>query len=300
LLVKTPDANGLPRDRFSDAIPTSQPRAAAASSPGSYVPLVFNAKTAGGHPFGYIRFDDHSVGAQDQLISAFRQVRDNGGGDLVLDLRYNSGGYLYIALTAASMVTGPAANGAVFEQLRYNDKRGAETAQSALRFSSTVQYPEAQSPVGTPLPQLNLPRVFILTSGRTCSASESIINSLRGIDVQVIRIGTATCGKPYGFHEKDNCGWAFFPIEFQGTNAKGFGDYTTGFSPTCQVQDGSATLAGSAGDPLLTAARYFIDNNACPAGSATGLQSAATPIVNDETPARPAWAGRLLLPGQPH
>ena len=118
------------------------------------MPEVFNANTTGGHPFGYIQFIDHAVGAQDQLINAFRQVRDGGAQDLVLDLRANSGGYLYVALSAASMVTGPGSEGKVFEQLHYNDKRAAETAASTLNFSSQVQFAESQYPVGTQLPQL--------------------------------------------------------------------------------------------------------------------------------------------------
>lgn len=307
LLVRTPDANGLPKDRFSDALPTAQARIAGSTALSldprlanhtGYVPLIFNDTTGGGRNFGYIQFNDHDVGAQDDLIDAFRQVRDAGAQDLVLDLRFNSGGFLYIALTAASMVTGPASQGQVFERLEYNDKRASETANSTLTFSSTVQFGESRYAKGTALPQLALPRVFVLTSGATCSASESIINALRGIDVQVVRVGDTTCGKPYGFRRKDNCGTAYFPIEFQGTNAKGFGGYTTGFTPNCQVSDNGTVGAGSAGDPLLAAAKHYIDNGTCPAGTATTAQNAATPIVRNETPRRPGWAGRLLLPEQ--
>ena len=193
-------------------------------------------------------------------------------------------------------MTGAASNGQVFESLRYNDKRGPESAASAFTFSSKLQFGETRYPAGTDLPQMGLPRVFVLTSGRTCSASESVINSLRGIDMQVVRIGSTTCGKPYGFRQKNNCGLAFFPIEFQGSNAKGFGDYTLGFTPTCQVQDNGAVAAGGGADPLLAAAKFYIDNNQCPSGTFTGVQSAAIPIVRDETPTRPAWAGRRLLP----
>ena len=313
LLVRTPDVNGVPKDRFSTVLPASQARALAQPMPlqqldaagvqkasiGEFVPLVFTDTTATGRRFGYIQFNDHDVGAQDQLINAFRMVADQGAQDLVLDLRFNSGGFLYIAVTAASMVTGPASQGAVFERLRYNDKRAADSANSTLFFSSKVQVSETQYRAGTAVPQLGLPRVFVLTSGRTCSASESIMNSLRGIDVQVIRIGSTTCGKPYGFTQKDNCGWSYFPIEFQGANAKGFGDYTAGFTPTCNVQDDTTQAAGGGSDPLLAAARFYIDNNACPAGSATGVQSAAVPKLREETPRRPAWAGRLLAPARP-
>ena len=189
LKVKTADANGVQKDRFSAVIPASQANALFASAAvkqdtaqvlkaaTSPVPQVFTAATGGGRRFGYIQFTDHAVGAQDALIDAFRKVRDEGAQDLVLDLRQNSGGYLYIALSAASMITGPSSDGQLFERLRYNDKRTAESNASALNFSSTVQFGESRYPVGTALPQLSLPRVFVLTSGATCSASESGIGA---------------------------------------------------------------------------------------------------------------------------
>jgi hypothetical protein len=311
LLVTTPDANGLPKDRFSAVLPASLAQMVRDQSfarapdrlqgaPSSLlknhtdaVPLVQVATSAGGRRAGYIQFNDHEQGAQDDLITAFRQIRDANVQDLVLDLRYNSGGFLYIALAAASMVTGPDAEGKVFERLRYNDKRAAETAVSTLNFSSRVQFPESQYPRNTELPQLGLRRLYVLTSSQTCSSSESIINDLRGIDVEVILVGQTTCGKPYGFTRKDNCGLAYFPVEFQGVNAKGFGDYTSGLSATCNVTDNPSVAAGSASDPLLTAALYHMDNGACPPGTASVLRSGA-PTATSAKPARPAWLGRVL------
>jgi hypothetical protein len=318
LLVRTPDSNGLPKDRFSAVLPASQVQrllsAAGASlslDPGlladhtNAVPVTKVVSSPNGRRAGYIQFNDHELGAQDDLITAFRQIQGSSVQDLVLDLRFNTGGFLYIAQSTASMITGPSAEGKVFERLQYNDKRPQDTANGTFFFSSRVQVEDRTSnginenPLGTPLPQLDLPRVFILTSDHTCSASESIINSLRGIDVQVIRIGDTTCGKPYGFSQKNNCGLAFFPIEFKGANAKGFGDYTAGIAPTCQVQDNPTVPAGSASDPLLNGALTFMDTGACPAGTATGItvQQGAQPIVTrGAQPTRPFWAGRLLLP----
>ena len=307
LRVRTPDVNGRPKDRFSAVIPASRADAVLQTGAlqadtsqllkfsGKYV-AANSGETDNHRRFGYIYFRDHAIGAQDELIDAFREVQDAGAQDLVLDLRDNAGGYLYIALAAASMVTGPASNGKVFERLRYNDKREAETEASTLAFSSRVQFGEARYPAGTPLPQLGLTRVFVLTSSDTCSASESIINSLRGIDVQVVRIGDTTCGKPYGFRRKDNCGWAYFPIEFQGTNAKGYGDYTTGFTPNCQVTDTGAAPGGSS-DALLAEAKYFIDYGHCMTVT-TNTQNSAVPKLSTPQSSRPAWAGRMLLPEQ--
>lgn len=308
LLVRTPDANGVAKDRFSAVLPTSAVSAVLAQnfvpqramavdstalSLSTAVPQSTVVTSPGtGRKVGYIQFNDFSIGAQDELIDDFRNMRDAGVQDLVLDLRFNSGGYLYIAQAAASMVTGPANLGKVFEQLNYNDKRGAETAASKLPFVNTVQTAESRYAVGAELPQLNLPRLYVLTSSQTCSASESVINSLRGVDVQVITVGGTTCGKPYGFHQKNNCGYAYFPIEFQGTNNKGYGGYSTGFSPTCTVADNRSSTPGSSSDPLFNAAIHHIDSGACPTGTATAQSS--IPQLDLEEPTRPAWAGRLV------
>jgi hypothetical protein len=307
LLVRTPDATGRPKDRFSAALPASQAQDMSVLQDGALddllmshtdaVPQAFVLTRPSGRKVGYIEFTDHEQGAQDDLIAAFRDMQARAVDDLVLDLRRNSGGYLYIALAAASMVTGPAAEGKVFERLQYNAKRKALTDASVLEFSSRLQFSESSSnPLGAPLPQLDLPRVFVLTTGTTCSASESIINSLRGIDVDVIRIGTTTCGKPYGFTRKDNCGVAYFPIEFQGSNAKGFGDYQAGFRPMCQIAN-NGTPGDTGSDTLLNGAITYIDTNACPAGTGTGVQSSAAPLLATEEPGRP-FTGRLLLPQQ--
>jgi len=71
---------------------------------------------------------------------------------------------------------------------------------------------------GSALPTLNLSRVFVLTTSSTCSASEAIINGLRGADIEVIQIGSGTCGKPYGFYPTDNCATTYFTIQFSGIN----------------------------------------------------------------------------------
>ena len=136
---------------------------------------------------------------------------------------------------------------------------------------------------GTALPSLDLPRVFVLTGRGTCSASESVINALRGVDVEVIQIGGTTCGKPYGFYPADNCGTTYFSIQFRGNNDKGFGDYADGFSPGnvtapagtsvpgCVVGDDFTRPLGDAGEGRLAAALEYRASGACPAPPASSL-----------------------------
>ena len=260
------------------------------------VPLISSVSTPGGQPVGYLLFNDHSEGAQDKLIAAMQSVQSQGIRELVLDMRYNSGGYLYVAQALASMVSGTSANGRVFESLRYNDKRDANSRAGTFSFSNAVQYRESVYPAGYALPRLNLRRVYMLTSDETCSASESVINGLRGVDVEVVLIGSTTCGKPYGFTRKDNCGRAYFPIEFKGTNAKGFGDYSAGFAPSCAATDDLDHALGQTNEGQLAIALRHIDTGQCGATQVRGFLPQAgqpEPTLRETDRPRPPH-GRLL------
>jgi carboxyl-terminal processing protease len=253
------------------------------------LPLVETLATPAGRKVAYLLFNAHTTGAQDKLIPAIQAAQAAGVQDVVLDMRYNGGGYLYTALTLSSMLAGSAADGRVFEQLRFNSKRQAETEAETAFFSGTLQRGETSYPEGTPLPRLGLPRVFVLTSGGTCSASEAVVNSLRGVGIEVILIGQTTCGKPYGFSRRDNCGVSYFPIEFQGVNAQGFGDYAGGFTPTCALPDDFDHPLGAPAERLLAAALGYADTGVCPA------QAAAAPMMS-RAPAVPVR--QLLLRGK--
>ncbi|WP_269530966.1 S41 family peptidase [Chitinimonas sp. BJYL2] len=234
--------------------------------------LVAKTLDAGGAKVGYMVFNDHIATAEQPLIDAVNQFKTAGVTDLVLDLRYNGGGYLYLANQLAYMIAGPArAQGKVFTQLQYNDKRAADTAASRDLFRTTACKLNSQfyCTSGDALPTLGLARVYIIASNATCSASESIINGLRGVDVDVQLIGGTTCGKPYGFTAKDNCGISYFPIEFSGTNAKGFGDYADGFAATCRASDDFSSQLGDSNEGMLSAALYKRANGSCkPAAAA--------------------------------
>lgn len=236
---------------------------------------------------GYLLFNDHIATAERGLFDAVTQLAATPGGitDLVVDIRYNGGGYLDIASEFAYMIAGNARTaGRTFEAIKFNDKHplfDPVTGEPltpipfynrSLGFSPTL-------PAGTPLPTLNLPRVYVLTGTDTCSASESIINSLRGVDVEVIQIGSTTCGKPYGFYGINNCGITYFTIQFQGVNAKGFGDYTDGFSPAnatrnvgtvlpgCSVRDDLLFELGDTVEARLAAALNHRQGGNCPSAS---------------------------------
>jgi len=111
----------------------------------------------------------------------------------------------------------------------------------------------------------------VLTGAGTCSASESIINGLRGAGVTVNQIGTTTCGKPYGFYPQDNCGTTYFAIQFQGVNQLGFGDYADGFAPTCTVADDFNHALGDPAEARLAMALGHRASGSCVAATGQGM-----------------------------
>ncbi len=249
---------------------------------------------------GYMLFNSHVATAEAALIAAVRQLQTTGVADLVLDLRYNGGGFVDIASELAFMIAGPTATrDKTFEKNQFNDKYPTNDPLTrealATPFYSTAR--GFSAPAGQPLPHLDLPRVFLLTGPQTCSASESIINSLRGIDVEVFQIGATSCGKPYGFYPFDNCGTTYFSIQFQGVNAKGFGDYPDGFVPGgagpagvpgCRASDDFAHPLGNAGEARLAAALFYRANGACPPGS-QALESGPSLLTGDGSMVKSPW-----------
>lgn len=242
---------------------------------------------------GYIQFNDHLATAESQLIAAVNQLNAANGGagidDLVLDLRYNGGGLLDIASELAYMIAGSTAtSGKTFETLTFNDKNPFHLSDADRM---TPFHPSAQgfsTTSGQALPQLGLPRVFVITGSGTCSASESVINGLKGAGIEVILIGATTCGKPYGFYPQDNCSVTYFTIQFKGVNQAGFGDYADGFSPGgtgipanhlpgCVVADDFSKPLGDSAEARLAAALQYRANGSCPV--TPSVLKSAVPVV---------------------
>ncbi|MYB26886.1 MAG: peptidase [Candidatus Dadabacteria bacterium] len=234
--------------------------------------------TSEGDRVGYMLFNAHNDPAAQPLISAGNTFRRGRGiNDLVLDLRYNNGGFTYIAQIITSIIAGSAGNGKNFAIFEYNDKTDNRSAPFAGAFrdeNGTVHR----------LPYLDLPRLFVLTSPSTCSASELIINSLRGIDIDVILVGSTTCGKYHGFVSTDNCGTTYSTIQLRVVNNKGVADYDDGFSPTCSVADNDYDhQLGDSEESLLKTALAYQADDACPSSSSAQVREAATKSSQEES-----------------
>ncbi|MBW4967370.1 peptidase [Pseudoalteromonas sp. CR1] len=223
---------------------------------------------------GYMQFNSHIGIAQEGLIDAVNKFRTDNVDELVIDFRYNGGGLLALSSQLAYMVAGSAnVQNRFYYQTQQNDKQPVDSPFPFI--DEEIDYSTFFS-TGDKLPDLNLSKVYVLSTSGTCSASEAFVNGLKGIDAEVILIGDTTCGKPYGFTPTHNCGTTYYTIQFSGVNSKGFGEYAAGFTPTptpqfnadvqgCVVNDDFDNQLGDSNEALLSTALFHIDNNgACP------------------------------------
>ncbi len=204
-----------------------------------------------GRLMGYVFVKDMITQLTSPLATTMTGFRNQGIQELVLDLRYNGGGLVSTGASVASYASGSPHTGEVYARLLYNDKQSGNNTTFA--FSN----PGAWS---------GFSRVYVLTGERTCSASEQVINGLRGVGVNVVAVGNVTCGKPVGFlPDDDGFGTTYSVVNFEGVNAQNQGRYFNGLAPTCPVAEDFSVPIGDLFDPLLVAAAHYVDNDVCPA-----------------------------------
>jgi len=198
-----------------------------------------------GHKVGYIVFNSFtsSANANPQLDPIFSNFAAQGVTDLVVDLRYNGGGYVSTAEHIDNLIVPAAKTNTLMYNTYYNDilTSGKEVLlkKQWRKDPSTGQdynygqfdYSVAGNAVNfSKSGQLNVSRVFFIITGSTASASELTINNLRPVmDVQFI--GETSYGKPVGFFDIDINKYQLYIPEFYTQNSAGKGGYYAGFTP---------------------------------------------------------------------
>jgi C-terminal processing protease CtpA/Prc len=202
-------------------------------------------------PVGYLMFTTFVRPGEDELRAAFTTFRDAGVTRLVIDLRYNGGGLLATAALLGSLIESSAAGSPLIVET-YNNQH-PELNRQRLLFEA----PEA----------VDATRVVFLTTGRTASASEQVINGLAPyLDVDVV--GTRTLGKPVGADSWDHCEYTLAPITFHSLNAAGEGDYFQGIEPSCIIDDDLLHGLGDPEEAQLAGALQVLAGQACESAKA--------------------------------
>lgn len=233
--------------------------------------LVNKILDVGGAKVGYLMYNRFLNEFDEALNDVFGNFQSAGVNELVLDLRYNPGGSVQTCIYLASMITG-SNDGTVFSKEQWNPKLMAyweENNPSRLtdRFTGFIAG-------GTEINSLNLSRVYVLTSSRSASASELLINGLTP-HIEVIHIGDQTRGKNVGsitvYDYIDNEGtknpdhtYAMQPIVLKIANSENFSDYTDGLEPDITLKESFSNLGvlGDPNEPLLQRALSEISGTA--------------------------------------
>ncbi len=220
---------------------------------------------------GYFMYNGFTNEFDEQLNDAFGQLITEGATELVLDLRYNSGGSVNSSRLLSSMIYGTNTNDLYLRQ-RWNSKIQASFDQADLE-----DYFAEVTGEGSSINTMNLNTVYILTTGSTASASELVINGLDPY-INVVQIGTTTTGKnefsltmvddreregaPFIYSpSRENQinpenSWAIQPLVGRNENAAGFSDYTDGLAPNIELEEDLENLGilGDINEPLLARA----------------------------------------------
>lgn len=253
-----------------------------------YDPVLYSAVFGEGeHRIGYLVLENFDLDAQDFVVDIIQQFKDNAITDLILDLRFNPGGSVAQSRYLASAIVGTEYLNVPFVQVKFRGNK-----QQTWNFRGG---PNDQDGLGI-APDLGLKRLYVIGSENTASASELIINGLRGIDFPVYLYGSQTEGKNVGMTTTqttyEGVRYLFSPITFRVANAKGFGDYPDGFKPDVMVNNQNNSYAddidnifpysfGDWGDMSFNKALHlaYLDIVGESAASSTAVPCSASPLT---------------------
>ncbi|HEV7347290.1 S41 family peptidase [Telluribacter sp.] len=199
--------------------------------------------SVGGKTVGYLVYNQFNPGANGsnakeydaQLDAIFQNFKNKGVNELVLDLRYNPGGYTSSSTNLASLIGRGVDNSKLFFREEWNEQLTPHLRKEYGEDFFQEKFINKSQGIGN-----NLQRVFVLTTDWTASASELIINGLKPY-MTVVTIGTTTYGKNVGSitlsDETGKIKWGMQPIVFKSYNSLGQSDYAAGFKPAIELEE---------------------------------------------------------------
>ncbi len=208
-----------------------------------------------------------------QLMQTLHRLKEQEITELVLDLRYNSGGLVSSAVALGSALVKNNSTQNVMMEAKYNalieNRLRIQYGDDYFKtyFQNSIMQGDNQIAL---IPMLNLSTLYVLTGKNTASASELLINSLSPYMDNIILIGDKTYGKNVGsisiYKENDpNNKWGMQPIVVKFYNSLGNSDFSAGFSPQAENAihefDYPLVELGNLQEPLLNQAMQLITNN---------------------------------------
>ncbi|MFD1064242.1 S41 family peptidase [Winogradskyella litorisediminis] len=243
-----------------------------------------NVIETNGFKIGYLmyngfRISDANVIELNNVIGDFNSQNID---ELVLDLRYNGGGSVSTAIWLSSMLTGQFENQLFFEE-KWNsgfqaffEENSPESLINNFVSNAIKTNSSGDETFNLPLNNLNLTKLYVLTTRSTASASELVINGLRPY-IDVVQIGVDTRGKPQASttiydsedFSRNNVNashtYAMQPLIYESANVDGFFQYYDGLSASAGFElsenFGNLGILGDENEPLLERAIMDITGN---------------------------------------
>lgn len=201
--------------------------------------------------------------AKSKLNEVFDEIATEKPKYLILDLRYNGGGYVETAEHVANLIVPSTLNGKVMYSEQFNstlqngkaiilrhqpylDENGKTVMYNGrLATLADVDYTENANTYkfnkkGT---LESVQDIYIIVSGQTASASELLISCLKPY-FNVKLIGVKTYGKPVGFFGVNIDQYAVYLSSFLIKNAQGWFDYFNGMEPDLNVVGSANPILG--------------------------------------------------------
>ena len=219
--------------------------------------LVYNHFTGG--------LTESSTEYDDDLREAFSYFATEQVNEFVLDLRYNNGGQLSCASLLCAMLAPSSALGQTLAYLEFNESIG----EQEMVFDESLIQGGAN---------LNLSRLYVLTSTETASASEMLINCLKPY-MEVVLVGGTTVGKNVASRAfvNEELMLEMRPIVCKLYNADRESEYAEGFTADVSVDENGDMARflpfGNPDELMLYTALNLIN------GTQSGTQQAAAQTV---------------------
>ncbi len=207
--------------------------------------LATNIIKQGTRNVGYLAFNSFlGSTAEADLNAAFSNFKTNAVNELVIDLRYNGGGYVSLAELMANLI----APSSAYSKLMYQDTHNSKYASwnKTKNFDATARNNA-----------LGLSRVVFITTGSSASASELLINVLKPyMDVKLV--GATTYGKPAGYYGFPVMDYYSFPLAVKQVNASNYGDFYEGLPVNKTQRDDVSKNWGDPAEACMNDALTYI------------------------------------------
>ncbi len=246
--------------------------------------------------FAFARFDQLSTCKAD-IDEAFKKMKDAVVTNVIVDLRYNGGGYVETSAYLANLLAPSSENGKEMFIETFNET--LQNKKSTLPFKDSdgkLQYQNGKlvtwgdvdftkkgnttnfnvGAVTASSKLENLQKIVFIVSGNTASASELLINVLKpsGIDIQLV--GATTYGKPVGFAPVRIGKYDVYYSMFESLNRNKEGKYYDGMSVNYATQDRWAGDFGTDKDNYTYAAVQYLSTGSYPSNTTATLKGATS------------------------